>query len=179
MGATQDVGAPSARFEERTLVMVLADLAGFTRAVSSLTAVEIAGVIDRFYVLCADLVAAHGGRVVKYSGDNCMAVFGAAQAPAAVAYATSLRDGVAALASELDIAIELGANVHMATVATGRIGGGTMATDDIAGMGVVHTYRMGAGAGIRISEPVYRKLASSERGPWRKHQPPATYTFEP
>ena len=73
---------------------------------------------------------------------------------------------------------DLGANVHLATVVTGRFGVGSAATDDVVGVGVIHTYRMGAGPGIRISEPVYRKLASGERSPWRKHQPPATYTLE-
>ena len=179
MGATRGVRAPSPRFEERTLVMVLADLAGFTRAVAHLSAVEIAEVVHRFYVLCGELVDAHGGRVVKCSGDNCLAVFDASGAPSAVAYAASLRDGVAELASELGVGIELGANIHLATVAVGRFGEPSAPTDDIAGMGIVHTYRMGSGAGIRISEPVYRKLASSDRGPWRKYQPPVTYTLEP
>jgi class 3 adenylate cyclase len=179
MGAAQGVRARSTRFEERSLVMVLADLAGFTRAVAHLSAVEIAEVVDRFYVLCGERVAERRGCVVKCSGDNCLAVFDASDARAAVAYATSLRDGVARLAAELDIGIELGANIHMATVAVGRFGDPSASTDDIAGMGIVHTYRMGSGAGIRISEPVYRKLASGERAPWRKYQPPATYTLEP
>jgi hypothetical protein len=46
------------------------------------------------------------------------------------------------------------------------------------GAGVIHVFRMGAGPGVRISEPVYRKLPSGERTPWRKNQPPATYTLE-
>jgi hypothetical protein len=36
---------------------------------------------------------------------------------------------------------------------------------------------MGSGAGIRVSEPVYRQLPNDERTPWHKYQPPATYTF--
>ena len=70
-----------ARFEERSLVLVLADLAGFTRAVAHLPVVAIAEVVDRFYSLCGELVAAHGGRVVKFSGDNCLAVFDPVAAP--------------------------------------------------------------------------------------------------
>ena len=66
----------------------------------------------------------------------------------------------------------------MATVAVGRFGAPKCRRDDVAGMGIVHTYRMGSGAGIRISQPVYRKLASADRGGWRKYQPPATYTLE-
>jgi hypothetical protein len=46
---------------------------------------------------------------------------------------------------------------------------------DVVGAGVIHTFRMGSGPGVRISEPVYRKLPSARRGSWSKHQPPATY----
>jgi hypothetical protein len=36
---------------------------------------------------------------------------------------------------------------------------------------------MGGGAGIRISEPIYRKLPNERRGPWQKSKPPATYAL--
>ena len=61
MGATTSVRAPAGHFEERTLVMVLADLAGFTRAVGHLQALEIAEVLDRFYAMCGEQVAARVG----------------------------------------------------------------------------------------------------------------------
>jgi len=168
----------SARFEERTLVMVLADLAGFTRAVGHLSALEIATVVDRFYVICGEQVESRGGRVVKFSGDNCLAVFEADHARDAVSFAIALRSAVGALAVETGLTLDVGANVHLATVAAGRFGRGFAATDDVIGMGVVHTYRMGAGPGIRISERVYRALPSAERTAWHKRQPPATYVFE-
>jgi len=176
MGSAADSRASDARFTEQALVLVLADLAGFTKAVGHLPAVEIAAVIDRFYTLCGPLVADHGGRVVKYSGDNCLAVFEPEAALEAVRFVLALRDGVAGMGRDLGLDIELGANVHLATVAAGTFGVAP-AVDDIMGMGVVHVHRMGSGVGIRISEPVYRKLPSSERGPWQKHQPPATYTL--
>jgi class 3 adenylate cyclase len=176
MGSATDSRAPDARFTEQALVLVLADLAGFTRAVGHLPAVEIAAVVDRFYTVCGPLVAEHGGRVIKFTGDNCLAVFEPANAPNAVRFVLALRDAVGVMADELGLDIDLGANVHLATVATGTFGTAP-AVDDIMGIGVVYVHRMGSGVGIRISEPVYRKLPSSERGPWHKHQPPATYTF--
>jgi hypothetical protein len=33
------------------------------------------------------------------------------------------------------------------------------------------------GSGVRISEPVYRKLPNEHRGPWTKNRPPATYSL--
>ena len=124
------------------------------------------------------LVAGYGGHVVKFSGDNCLAVFEPSDARDAVACVLAMRDSVRSMGEDLHLALDLGANVHIATVVSGRFGGPSTPSDDVIGAGVIHTYRMGSGAGIRISEPVYRKLPSAERGSWRKYQPPATYTLE-
>ena len=81
------------------------------------------------------------------------------------------------LGERAGIALDTGTNVHRATVVTGLLGPADDARFDLVGNGVIHTFRMGSGAGLRVSEPVYRQLPSAERTPWRKHQPPATYTF--
>jgi class 3 adenylate cyclase len=163
---------------EQTLVLVLADLAGFTRAVAGLPSLDMADVVDRFYLLCDDLVPAHRGRIVKFAGDNCLAVFEPASAPDAVACVVALRDAVRSMGRDAGLDLDLGVNIHLSTVATGSFGGPSFPVDDVMGAGVFHMYRMGAGPGIRISEPVYRKLPSPERSQWRKHQPPATYSLE-
>ena len=178
MGAFTDAPASGPRFQESSRVLVLADLAGFTRAVAHLSAVAIAEVVDEFYTRCDELVAGYGGHVVKFSGDNCLAVFEPSDARDAVACVLAMRDSVRSMGEDLHLALDLGANVHIATVVSGRFGGPSTPSDDVIGAGVIHTYRMGSGAGIRISEPVYRKLPSAERGSWRKYQPPATYTLE-
>ena len=176
---TRAVAAPAGGFDELTVVLVLMDLAAFTTAVRDLPAVEIATVLDRFHRTAGRRVAEHGGRVVKFSGDNCLAMFEAADAPRAVGCALRTREDVIAAARADGLTLDLGANVHLATVAAGVFGEPPAAAFDVAGIGVVHTYRLGSGAGIRLSEPVYRKLPSAERSVWRKHQPPAVYRFEP
>jgi class 3 adenylate cyclase len=170
--------APDTRRLEQRLVVVLADMAGFIRAVSSLPALEIADVVDHFYELCGDLVPAHRGRIVKFAGDSCLAVFEPAAAPDAVECVLAMRDAVRSMGQEAGLDIDLGVNVHLSTVVAGTFGGPSAPSDDVMGVGVFHTYRMGSGPGIRISEPVYRKLADGNRSGWRKHQPPATYTLE-
>jgi hypothetical protein len=71
--------------------------------------------------------------------------------------------------------LDLGATVHVSTVVEGAFGlGGAY---EIVGMGVIHVFGMG-GAGTRISEPVYRRLPSGRRSPWRKHQSPAICALE-
>ncbi len=71
----------------------------------------------------------------------------------------------------------MGANIHLSVVVEGQLGTGDSRRYDILGAGVIHVFRMGAGPGIRISEPVYRQLPNDARGPWKKQQPPATYTL--
>ena len=177
MESTLETRAPGARFEERRLVIVLVDLAGFTRAVAQLSVLEIAGIIDSFYGLCGDRVPEYGGHIVKFVGDGCLAVFEPGDAADAVACVTRLRDDVRSMSAASELAVEMGANVHLATVVIGTFGT-AVSTEDVIGLGVIHAHRMGGGEGIRISEPVYRKLPNDRRTPWRKHQPPAVYTLE-
>jgi adenylate cyclase len=172
-----DVRTQSARLSETTLVMMLADLAGFTRVVASFDAIEIAEIVDEFYTLAADRVNTHGGRVVKYAGDNCLATFDARAGQRAVQCAHAIRAAVQALGDRIDVALDTGINVHRATVVAGSFGPEGNAQYDLTGTGVIHLFRMGSGAGIRVSEPVYRQLPNDERTPWHKYQPPATYTF--
>jgi class 3 adenylate cyclase len=73
----------------------------------------------------------------------------------------------------------VGANVHLSTVAEGELGADGDRRYDVIGAGVNHLFRMGGGAGIRISEPVYRQLPNERRGAWRKQKPPSTYTLAP
>lgn len=168
--------SPPRRFNERKLVLFVADLAGTTRAVARFDAVRLAELIDTFFTACAKVVEAHEGRVVKFLGDGCLAVFDEDAGGRAVAAAVALREPIEDLRRDFGVDIELGVNVHQAVVAEGSFG--AEQRYDVMGTGVIHAFRMGAGPGIRISEPVYRQLPSEGRGPWRKHRPPATYTLD-
>jgi class 3 adenylate cyclase len=167
----------SADLRERQLAMVMVDLARFTQAVAGLDLRGMASIVGAFYRTAAEVVSQHGGRVVKFVGDGCLAVFEPDDVLQAVEATEVLRSRVRALAAEHNLDLDLGANVHVSTVAEGAFGlGGAY---EIVGMGVIHVFRMGHGPGTRISEPVYRRLPSDRRTPWRKHQPPATYALEP
>jgi len=165
--------APSFEFREGTLALVLVDLARFTQVVSELSLRATAEVLDAFYRATEDAVALHGGRVVKFDGDACLAVFAPHDVVAALDTVELIERQVSHLHQKLGPAIEIGANLHLSTVAEVRLGAG--AVSELVGQGVVHLYRMGAGPGVRLSEPVYRQLPSARRGPWRKRQRPATY----
>jgi adenylate cyclase len=165
------------RVECRRVIMV-ADLAGFSRAVGPLSTVELAELVHRFYAAASALVESRGGQVVKFVGDGCLAVFGEDAAPIAVACAVDFADIAHELRDEFGIELAVGANVHLATIVEGRFGAGPSAAFDVMGAGVMHAFRMGAGSGVRISEPVYRKLPNDQRRVWHRHQPPATYVRE-
>ena len=172
----QTHGTP-ATLAERRRVMLMVDLAGFTRAVAPLSAMELAQLVDRFYCLAAEAVESAGGEVVKFVGDGCLAVFDETDAVAAIACARGLTEPVRALGRDYSIDLDVGANVHLSVVVEGDYGCGPSRSHDIVGPGVIHTFRMGAGPGIRVSEPVYRKQPNDQRGAWKKRQTPATYTL--
>jgi adenylate cyclase len=161
--------------KEAKLVLVAADLAGYTKACSHLDALSIAQFLDRWYRQASPIIVSRGGRVVKFIGDGVFAVFPEEAAVAAVDGAIALREAINVMRGN-EWRIDLGANVHIAIVAEGEVG--LEERYDVFGSGVNHLFRMGGGPGIRISEPVYRQLPNEARGPWNKMKPPATYTLD-
>jgi adenylate cyclase len=166
----------SPTLSERRRIIVVLDLAGFTKAVGALSAMELAELVDDFYAVADAAVVEHGGRVVKFVGDGCLALFADDDAEGALGSVDAVASGLPALTRDHGVALELGANVHRSVVVEGGFGGGSSRGFDVIGPGVIHAYRMGGGAGVRISEPVYRQLPNDARQPWQKRQPPATYT---
>ena len=162
------------RIRERKLTLVSVDLAGYTRAAARYEALELCSLLDDYYRRVAGEITRHGGRVVKFMGDACFAVFDEDRALDAV-------DAVLALERDVvgpqGLGLSLGANVHMAVVAEGELGPDDDRRYDVIGSGVNHLFRMGGGAGVRISEPVYRCLPDERRGRWDKMKPPATYVY--
>ncbi|MBN1611260.1 MAG: hypothetical protein JW940_31800 [Polyangiaceae bacterium] len=73
--------------------------------------------------------------------------------------------------------VEVGTNVHLGTVAEGDFGPDDDQHHDVVGSAVNHLFLMGGGAGIRISEPVYRRLPNDRRAAWSKRRPPAAHTL--
>jgi class 3 adenylate cyclase len=166
----------SSDLRERRLAIVLVDLARFTQAVAGLDLRGLASLVEAFYRTADEVISQHGGRVVKFVGDGCLAVFEPDDVLEALEAVNVLRSRVRALGAEHNLDMDLGANVHVSTVAEGDFG--VDGAYEIVGIGVIHLFRMGGGSGTRISEPVYRGLPNARRSPWRKHQPAAIYSLE-
>jgi len=165
------------KFRETKLVLLSGSLAGYTRATANLDALAVAAFLDDWYRRCAATVRGRGGRLVKYLGDGCLATFSDEKCVEAVDAANEMQRVAGDLRSEHQLKIELGANVHLSVVAEGDFGPDDDRRYDVLGSGVNHLFLMGGGAGIRISEPVYRQLPNDRRGDWQKNRPPATYTL--
>jgi len=163
---------------ERELALLTVDLTGFTRAAATARALDLATFLDTYYRLCSVAVTRHHGRVVKFMGDACFAVFSEAHCASAVDCALDLQRDACHLKGVYARPPSLGSNIHLAVVADGEIGAEHDRRYDVFGEAVNHLFRMGGGAGIRISESVYRSLPHDRRGPWRKQRPPATYVLE-
>ena len=159
-------------------VIVLVDLAGYSKAFQAHGDLAMAAFTQQYYDACVRALTGHGGMVVKFIGDACLATFAPDAAAAAVQAVAELQAAVAALAARAGVPVGLGANLHKAAVVEGEFGTGAHRRPDIIGRGVNQTFLLGGGAGVRLSEPVYRALPSAARGPWRKHKPPAVYHLE-
>ncbi|GGR27759.1 adenylate/guanylate cyclase domain-containing protein [Streptomyces roseolus] len=57
---------------DRRLAVAFADLVGFTRLTRRLEEEELGELVEAFETTCADLVAAHGGRLIKTLGDEVL-----------------------------------------------------------------------------------------------------------
>lgn len=76
-GARVAVAPPPAAGERRTVAILFADLAGFTRLTSESDAEAIHRLLGRYFDLVDGAIARAGGTVDKHIGDATMAVFGA------------------------------------------------------------------------------------------------------
>jgi len=181
MTAPQSDVPISSRISSQKLVIAVHDLHGYTRAAATADDLAVATFMDEYYVLCAELVHAGGGRVVKFVGDACLAVFPPERCADAVDAVRALRARVPALAHRHHLPVAPGtSNVHLAVVAAGELGPAGDRRFDVLGAGVNHTFLLGArqGPGVHVSEPVYRALPNERRTPWRKAKPPAVYTLD-
>ena len=85
--------------------MVMVDLAGFSKAIAPLSSMQLAELVDAFYRLMADAIESHGGRVIKFIGDGCLAVFDESDAVAAVSCVGDVVEPIRALGRAHGVAL--------------------------------------------------------------------------
>jgi adenylate cyclase len=118
-----------------------ADLVSFTRLVRTLDERELAALVQRFEALVSDIVAAHGGRVIKTVGDEVLFAAGTPAAAAAIALDIAstmaeddllpdVRSGLATGPVVMRLGDVFGTTVNRASRLTGIAQPGTVLVDD-------------------------------------------------
>jgi adenylate cyclase len=118
-----------------------ADLVSFTRLVRTLDERELAALVQRFEALVSDIVAAHGGRVIKTVGDAVLFAAGTPAAAAAIALDIAstmaeddllpdVRSGLATGPVVMRLGDVFGTTVNRASRLTGIAHPGTVLVDD-------------------------------------------------
>jgi len=97
-------------------VVVTFELAGYTNAFETKNDEEVARFVDDYYQLCESVLAKHGGTILKFMGDGCLATFPPEATVEAVGSALELQRAVNDLAKRYQLRLVLGANIHVAVV---------------------------------------------------------------
>ena len=149
----------------RPATVCFVDVVGSTALANQLDLEDVHELTDTLLERCTVEVERHGGRVLKYTGDGLLAVFGVGAAPEHGAE-DGVRAGLAVLAAvaEAKVAGAIGPEVELRVgIDTGRVllGGGVEAEHAIRGPVVNLAARMEQTAppgGLRISEHTQRHV---------------------
>jgi adenylate cyclase len=107
---------------EYSMVLVLADISGFSKTGRALNGRETFDMLNEFYELVGNVVENAGGKVVKFIGDAAFIVFPAAQAPEAVVALEHLQDLAQTIWAHHDGVCEIRIIAHAGTVTCGPAG---------------------------------------------------------
>ncbi len=160
-------------FVEQERLIILVDISSATRAMSGMTDLDVAHWLDRYYHLC-DRHLGGTGEIIKYMGDACLVLFPPDALAAAIDCLFALHG--AFVADRLAPMTDLGVNAHIGNVVVGAFG--PQARRDVIGSAVNTTFKLGGGAGMRITERVYRRMPEAMRARWQKFKPPTTYRLD-
>ena len=117
--------------QEREIVVMFADLRGFTAISEQKLPYDVVFLLNRFFAAMGPAITRAGGHVDKFMGDGVMALFGLTGGPAAASRAalaaardmaqalTKLND---ALAQELPAPLRLGMGLHAGLAIIGQMG---------------------------------------------------------
>ncbi len=119
--------------EEREIVVLFADLRGFTSLAESRLPYDVVFLLNRYFRTSGEAVQRAGGRIDKYIGDGVMALFGLegdaeTAARAAVQAAREMAEGVReidrVLGGELAAPLRIGIGIHAGPAIVGEMGWG-------------------------------------------------------
>jgi adenylate cyclase len=127
------LGADVRQGHESEIVVLFADLRGFTRMAEHKLPYDVVFVLNRYFETVGTAITRAGGVTNQFTGDGVMALFGiedgaAAGCRQAVAAARAMVEGMATLsadlASDLPAPLRIGIGVHAGPAVVGQMGWG-------------------------------------------------------
>ncbi|HRE88455.1 MAG TPA: adenylate/guanylate cyclase domain-containing protein, partial [Myxococcota bacterium] len=176
-----DGGDRARRGEQREVTILFSDLRGYSTLSERLTPSQVLEIMNEYLELMNQVIAAHGGCIIEYTGDGVLAVFGAPDdlpnhPERAVRAAFAMRDSLAALNLRWEhegtsrlwqehgidaIAARIG--IHTGLVVAGSLGSSLRMKYTILGDSVNIASRLEGknkelGTDILVSEAVFSRL---------------------
>ncbi|MGH6719212.1 MAG: adenylate/guanylate cyclase domain-containing protein [Alphaproteobacteria bacterium] len=116
---------------EREVVVLFADIRGFTRIAEHKLPYDVVFVLNRYFASMGAVIDRDGGHLDKFIGDGVMALFGLMAGPAegcrqALRAARDMMAAIAALnealAGDLDTPLRIGVGIHVGPAIVGEMG---------------------------------------------------------
>jgi adenylate cyclase len=134
--AAVGAGAAQVRYDarggqEREIVVLFADLRGFTRVAERKLPYDVVFILNRYFEAVGGAVAQAGGVANQYTGDGVMALFGIEAGPDTAARQAILAAGAMiervealsrVLGGELQSPLRMGIGIHSGSVVVGEMG---------------------------------------------------------
>ena len=166
--------AAGERRTEVALLVAFIDLTGFALHSTRVADDEIAEVLDGYYQMVAQHIAAAGGRVVKYMGDGTLVVFDAGNADRGIEVLLDLKLEVDRYLASRGWDCRATVKAHVGSVIAGPYGPPDDRRFDVIGK-TVNTAAMLEASGVALSTEAFRKLSPAVRQRFKKHTWPITY----
>ncbi|WP_119167498.1 adenylate/guanylate cyclase domain-containing protein [Algihabitans albus] len=173
--------------EEREIVVLFADLRGFTRLSESRLPFDVVFLLNRYFRTTGEAVERAGGRVDKFIGDGVMALFGVGPAlsddgrqaarnalQAAQLMAEGLQEVERVLAGDQPEPLRIGIGIHIGPAIVGEMGWGEAVSLTAVGDTVNTASRLEQatkdfGAQLVISAALAERAGVPQAGAERRH----------
>jgi class 3 adenylate cyclase/tetratricopeptide (TPR) repeat protein len=164
--------APPAVGERREVVVMFADIAGYTHLASQLDPEEVHRLLGRYFEVVDGIVASYGGTIDKHIGDAVMAVFGAPvahdnDAERAVRAACAIHAALERLGDELGAKLAAHVGIAGGEVVAAGTGSAAHTAYTVTGDAVNLASRlegMAKGGQTLVAGPIWRAVASFSEG---------------
>jgi adenylate cyclase len=137
-GTRLDQAPAGLQAERRTVVMLFADIAGYTSLSEKLDPEQVRDILNKCYAKVEAIVKKYGGTIDKYVGDEVMALFGVPlahenDAERALRSALEINEAMKLLSRELGLELAMRQGLNIGEVVTGSVGGDKQSAHTVIG----------------------------------------------